>query len=102
VQVYAFFLAYLGVAVLLILFPLTLGLTWLFPAVHQLRLLGSELAIDIVLLVGLFVYLYLGLRRAYQTSSARSAINAGILSGAVVLTIIGYHTALFYLTFWTT
>jgi hypothetical protein len=103
VQVYAFFLAYLAVSTLLVLFPLMLGLMRIFPAsVRQLRVLGSEFAIDSVLLAGLLVYLYLGLRRAYQTSRVRSAINAAILSGTVVLTIIAYHMVLFYLTFWTT
>jgi hypothetical protein len=79
-----------------------MGLTWLFPTARQLRLLGSEVAIDTVLAAGLLTYIYLGLRRAYQTSKWRSAIGAGVLTFAVVLTIIAYHTVLFYLTFWTT
>jgi len=65
-------------------------------------MLGSELAIDSVLGIGLFTYVYLGLRRAYEISRVRSAVNALLLSFAVVLTIIAYHSALFYLTFRTT
>ncbi|MFL5483976.1 MAG: DUF3667 domain-containing protein [Gemmatimonadaceae bacterium] len=102
VQVYAFLLVYLAIAVLGILFPIVLGLTWLFPTVRRLRLLGGEFAIDAVLGVGLVTYTYLALRRAYNTSRARAAISAAVVSFAVVLTIIAYHTVLFYLTFWTT
>jgi len=102
VQVYAFLLAYLAIVILGILFPIVFGLTWLFPNVRRLRLLGGEFAIDTVLGVGLFTYVYLGLRRAYETSRTRSAISAALLSFAVVLTIIAYHTVLFYLTFWST
>ena len=103
VQVYAFFLAYLAVAGLLVLAPLMFGLMRLFPAATgQLRLLGSESTIDSVLLAGLLAYFYLGLRRAYLTSRVRSIASGAILSAVVVLTIVGYHTVLFYLTFWTT
>ena len=102
VQIYAFLLVYLAIVILGILFPIVLGLTWLFPTVHSLRRLGGELAIDTVLGVGLVTYTYLGLRRAYQISRARSAISAIVVSFTVVLTIIAYHTVLFYLTFWTT
>lgn len=103
VQVYAFFLAYLAVFTLLFLFPLMIGLMRLFPeAAQQLRILGSELVIDSLLLAGLLVYLYLGLRRAYQTSKLNSTISAVVLSFTVVLTVVAYHSVLFYLTFWTT
>jgi len=102
VQVYAFLLAYLAIAILGILFPIVFGLTWLFPHARPLRRLGGELAIDTVLGFGLVTYIYLGLRRAYETSRTRSAISAAVLSFAVVLTIVAYHTVLFYLTFWTT
>jgi hypothetical protein len=103
VQVYAFFLAYFAVTGLLILFPLMFGLMRLFPAEErQLRVLGGEHSIDIVLICGLLVYLYLGLRRAYQSSPLRSAIKAAVLSTTVILTIVAYQVALFYLTFWTT
>jgi hypothetical protein len=103
VQVYAFLLAYLAVTGLLVLFPLMFGLMRLFPAAEQqLRILGSEQAIDTALLCGLLVYLYLGLRRAYQTSRVRSVINAAIFSTTVILTIVAYQVVLFYLTFWTT
>ncbi len=102
VQVYAFLLAYLAVVILGILFPIVFGLTWIFPGVKGFRMLGGELAIDTVLGIGLLTYTYLGLRRAYQTSRTRAALSAVVLSFAVVLTIIAYHTVLFYLTFWTT
>lgn len=102
VQVYAFLLVYLAVVILGILFPIVLGLTRIFPTARRLRMLGGEFAIDIVLGIGVVTYTYLGLRRAYQTSPTRSAISAVVLSFAVVLTIIAYHTVLFYLTFFTT
>jgi hypothetical protein len=103
VQVYAFFLVYLAATTLLILFPLMFGLMRLFPTSEQhLRVLGSEQAIDTVVLCGLVVYLYFGLRRAYQSSRLRSAISAAVLSTTVVLTIVAYQVVLFYLTFWTT
>lgn len=101
VQVYAFFLAYVVVVVLLVMFPIVYGLTWLFPSVSQLRRLGGEFAIDTVISAGLSVYLYAGLRRAYETSPLRSAITAAMLAVAVVATIVAYHTVLFYMTFWT-
>jgi Protein of unknown function (DUF3667) len=102
VQVYAFFLVYLATAVLLVLYPLTYGLTWLFPEVHNLPLLGGEVATDTVLFMGLLVYGYLGLRRAYQTSKTRSALIAFGVAVTVPLTLIAYHTMLFYLSYWTT
>ncbi|HJP86989.1 MAG TPA: DUF3667 domain-containing protein [Gemmatimonadaceae bacterium] len=102
VQVYAFLLAYLGIVILGVLFPIVVGLTWLFPGVALLRRLGGELAIDTVLGIGLFTYVYLALRRAYETSRVRSVVDALLLSFAVVLTIIAYHSVLFYLTFLTT
>jgi hypothetical protein len=67
-----------------------------------LRLLGGEFAIDTVLGVGLITYTYFALRRAYQISRTRGAVSAAVLTFGVVLTIIAYHTVLFYLTFWTT
>ncbi len=102
VQIYAFMLAFLGIAILGVLFPIVFGLTWLFQTVVEFRRLGGELAIDTVLGTGLVTYTYLALRRAYQTSRTRSAISAVAVSFTVVLTIIAYHTVLFYLTFWTT
>jgi hypothetical protein len=103
VQVYAFFLAYLAIAGLLVLLPLMLGLMRLFPeATANLRVLGSEASIDTVLFGGLLVYCYLGLRRAYLASRLRAIISATILSAVVVGTIVAYHAVLFYLTFWTT
>jgi Protein of unknown function (DUF3667) len=102
VQIYAFFLAYLLTVVLVVLFPLALALMRFYPTERIGRLFGGEIAIDIVLFVGLLVYSYLGLRRAYQPSKTRLAVAALALAVTVPLTIIGYHTALFYLAFWTT
>lgn len=102
VQVYAFLLVYLVVVILGVLFPVVLGLRSIFPTAQRLRMLRGEFLIDTVLGIGLVTYTYLALRRAYQTSPTRSAISAVVLTFAVVLTIIAYHTVLFYLTFWTT
>lgn len=83
VQVYAFLLAYLAVVVVAVLFPLIYGLPKIWPAAAGvLWWLQSETGIDLILLVGLATYMYLGFRRAYQSSGVRSAINAVLLAAA--------------------
>ena len=103
VQVYTFYLAYLVTVVVLILYPLVLGVPALWPATARvMHTLQTELAIDVILFAGLSVYMYLGFRRAYGTSRTRSAINAVMLPVATLLSIVAYHSLLFYLVFWTT
>jgi hypothetical protein len=103
VQVYAFLLAYLAVVVIAFLFPLIYALPKIWPAAAGvLWWLQSETGIDVILLLGLATYMYLGFRRAYQSSRVRSAINAVLLAAATGGTIGLYHNLLFYLTFWTT
>jgi hypothetical protein len=51
---------------------------------------------------GLSVYMYLGFRRAYQTSRTRSAINAVILAAAIDSSLVLYQILLFHTTLWTT
>lgn len=102
VQVYAFLLAYLVIAVLGVLTPIVMGLTRFFPTDRRLWLLTGRFAIYVVLGIGLLTYTYLAIRRAYQTSRTRAAISAAVLSFAVSTTIVAYHTVLFYMTFWTT
>jgi hypothetical protein len=103
VQVYAFLLAYLAATAFLFLLPLILALRAIGPAGVSIgQRLDSEMGIDLMLLVGLAVYMYLGFRRAYHTSRFRSGINALLLAGAVGLMIGLYHNVLFYVVFWTT
>jgi hypothetical protein len=103
VQVYAFLLVYLGTVVVLFLFPLIAALPKVWPAAGSvLWWLQTENGIDLILLIGLATYMYLGFRRAYHSSRVRSGVNALILAGATGGTIGVYHNLLFYLTFWTT
>ena len=74
----------------------------LFPTVPGLRMLGGELALDSVVFIGLLWYFKVGLRRAYQPSKKRLAISAVVLAITVPVTIVAYHSVLFYLAFWTT
>jgi hypothetical protein len=102
VQVYAFLLVYLAAVVFLVLFPLIAGVS-LWPAAKPfVWSLQTETGIDVILFLGLSVYMYLGFRRAYHSSRMRSGINAVILAGATGATIAAYHSLLFYLSFWTT
>jgi hypothetical protein len=103
VQVYAFLLVYLAAVVLLVLFPLIFVLPKVWPAAGAVMWwLQSETGIDVILLVGLATYMYLGFRRAYRSTRLRSGINAVVLAGATGGTIGAYHNLLFYLAFWTT
>lgn len=103
VQVYAFLLAYLAVIGVLVLLPLVLGVAALSPVAARVAIaLQGELAIDLMVFIGLSVYIYLALRRAYETSQTRSAISAIVLSVAVGLSIALYHNLVFYTAFWTT
>ena len=103
VQVYAFLLVYLAAVVFLVLYPLIAGIPSLWPAAKPLIWsLQTETGIDVILFLGLSVYMYLGFRRAYNSSRIRSGINAVVLAGATGATIAAYHSLLFYLSFWTT
>ena len=55
-----------------------------------------------MLITGLAVYMYFGLRRAYETSRVRAALSAFILAWTVAILIGVYHEAVFFATFWTT
>jgi hypothetical protein len=103
VQVYAFLLAYLAAVALFVLVPVALALRAVGPAAAPIvRTLGSENTIDAILLAGLVVYIYAGLRRAYEASRLHAAVNAVILACAAGLLIAAYYNVLFYATFWTT
>ena len=103
VQVYAFLLVYLAAVVFLVLYPLIAGIPSLWPAAKPLIWsLQTETGIDVILFLGLSVYMYLGFRRAYHSSRMRSGINGVILAGATGATIAAYHSLLFYLSCWTT
>jgi hypothetical protein len=103
IQFYAFLLAYLAAVGVLVVVPLALGLPRVSPIAARVAVaLQGELAIDLIISAGLILYIYLALRRAYETSSIRSAISAIILSLAIGLTIALYHNLVFYTTFWAT
>jgi Protein of unknown function (DUF3667) len=103
IQFYAFLLAFLAAVGVLVIVPYVLGLPAMSPlAARAAAVLQGELAIDLTIFVGLVVYIYLALRRAYEMSPTRSAISATILSMAIGLSIALYHNLLFYTTFWAT
>jgi hypothetical protein len=103
VQVYAFLLAYLAIVVLIALVPVALALRAAGPAGEPIRrILGTESTIDAIVLIGLVVYIYAGLRRAYDASRTRAGIFALILACATSFLIAAYSNVLFYATFWTT
>jgi hypothetical protein len=103
VQFYAFLLAYLAAIGVLVLRLFMLGLAAVAPAAtHVVAALETELAIDLMLFIGLSIYIYLALWSAYETSQTRSAISAIILSVGVGFSLALYHNLLFYTAFWTT
>jgi hypothetical protein len=103
VQVYAFLLSYLAVVVVLMFYPATMLLRATGPGADPIRrFLETELGITIFVITGLTIYMYLGFRRAYGASRLRAAGSALILPWVVAYLTGVYHTALFYVTFWTT
>lgn len=103
VQVYAFLLAYLALVVLIALVPVALALRAAGPGSAPIRrILGTETAIDVILVAGLAAYIYAGLRRAYDFSRTRAGIFAVILTSVTGYLIAAYSKLLFYATFWTT
>lgn len=103
VQIYAFLLAFLAVYWVVIVIPYVVHLPSLWPAsARAIFLMQTELAIDLLLSVALSVYMYLGFRRAYQTSRPRSAINAIILAAAIDSSLVLYQVLLFHTALWTT
>lgn len=103
IQVYAFLLCYLAAVAFLGLLPLMMALRTVGPAAEPIvRTLKTELAIDTVLLVGMTIYIYFGLRRAYEASRVRAALGGVVLAAAAGFLIALYNNALFYITFRTT
>ena len=103
VQVYAFLMSYLAAVVILVFYPATMLLRSTGRAVDPIRrILETELGITIFVITGLTIYLYLGFRRAYDASRFRAAASALILPWVVAYLTGVYHTAVFYVTFWTT
>ena len=102
VQVYTFVLIFLG-AMVALFFPLVRLLRAVGPAGEStLRVIGSDTGITGMLLVGLTIYIFLGLRRAYEASRLRATLSALIMAWAVAMLIGVYHEAVFFATFWTT
>ncbi len=63
---------------------------------------NGELGISILLGSALTIYIYKGLRRAYDASRVRAGIVAIVLAYAVGEMTGLYHYGLFYATFWIT
>jgi hypothetical protein len=102
VQVYAFLLIYLPLAVLL-LAPVFWALGAVGPtAAPLLSALRAEVAIVTITVAGLTIYIYHGLQRAYGMSRFRAGIAAFALSWTVMLLTGLYHNVLFFATFWIT
>lgn len=102
VQVYAFLLSFLAVAAAMFLL-LMLVLRAIGPATEPIvRTLGTELAIDTILLIGISAYMYFGFRRAYQASRTRAAVSGVVLAIMAGFLIALYNNLLFYATFWST
>jgi hypothetical protein len=102
VQVYAFLLIYLPLTVL-VLTPVFWAIRAVGPPAEPLlKVMEAEPAIIAITVVGLSIYMYNGLQRAYGTSRLRAGITAFILAWAVMFLTGVYHNALFFATFWTT
>jgi len=102
VQVYTFVLIFLGATVVLF-FPLVWLLGAIGPAAAPaLRVLESDLGVVGALVTALTIYMYFGLRRAYEASRFRAALSAFILAWTVAILTGVYHEAVFFATFWMT
>lgn len=103
VQVYAFMLTFLPAALFLVLIPLAIAAKAAGPAAAPLmNAANGELGISILLGSALTIYIYKGLRRAYDASRVRAGIVAIVLAYAVGEMTGLYHYGLFYATFWIT
>ena len=103
VQVYAFDLLCMLTLALLVFGPLRMLARGLGPGGAGLRSwLDGELVIGVISMFWLTIYMYNGLRRAYDASRIRAGLSAFALALTVMyLTGIYYHM-LFWATFWTT
>ena len=103
IQVYAFMLIVLPVAVFAILLPLSLGARALgWTTGPMARALDSELGITVILLTTLTIYIYKGLRRAYNAGLVRAGISAVVMAWTIGQLTGAFHEMLFYATFWNT
>lgn len=102
VQVYAFLLTFAtGIVVLLI--PVFWAIRAAGPAGEPiLRVFGTERGITIIMISGLTIYMYKGLRLAYAVSRARAAVAAFALAWGIAFLTGVYRNAVFFATFWTT
>jgi VanZ family protein len=83
---------------LLALFPLALLLR------HRARLLhtNQDGALSLVIVIAMFVYLVLALRRAYLDGRLAALVKALALVVGMAMILFVYRLVLFYTTFWTT
>lgn len=103
VQVYAFMLTFLPAALFLVLIPVAIVAKAVGPAAALVANgADSDVGISILLLSTLTIYIYKGLRRAYDASRVRAAISAVVMAFTVGQLTGVYHNELFYATFWIT
>lgn len=101
VEVYAFFLSYLAVVASLAMIPARLGAAG-HTSAPIVRILARESTLETTVMVGLVIYIYAGLRRAYNTPRARAALSAVFLALEVGFFFAAYSRVLFYIVLRTT
>ena len=103
VQVYAFDLLCLLTFALLVVAPLKMVARTAGSGGARLRsVLDGELAIAVASILWLTIYMYNGLRRAYDASRVRAGLGAFALALTVMYLTGIYYRMLFWATFWTT
>jgi hypothetical protein len=97
-HLYTVLLIVMMAADLLALFPLALLLR------HGARLLhtNQDGALSLVIVIAMFVYLVLALRRAYLDGRLAALVKALALVVGMAMILFVYRLVLFYTTFWTT
>jgi hypothetical protein len=101
VQVYAFLLLYLLVLIFAAFLPLSVLLRKT-GSLSALKLIGGELTLGILLVAGVIIYTYSGLRRAYGLTRFRAVVTGVALSLTVLYLTGVYHHILFWATLWST
>lgn len=83
---------------LLTLYPLNVLLGYVARFIHT----NGDGAASLVIVIAMFVYLRLALRRAYMDGRIAASLKAFALVVGMVVILFTYRLVLFYTTFWTT
>ena len=103
IHVYAFLLILMAFIVTAAFSLLFLVLSHLgSTAQRMMTMLETEATLLVVVNGGLAAYIALGLRRAYRDRPVVATLRAIVLSIAVLVILVVYRDALFYLTLWIT